>query len=494
MRASVAYEMLHDLGHLDPQLDPHLAYPQEFMVLSTLKLITSRPIIELYEGVMKIISLTFWTIFILLLYKFVFKDIRYTVAEFFLVGLMTALLLTFPPSYSSEMSYAYPLLVTIFYSILSKESFSKNLLVILIMFSIGVVTGSQRETFVLLMFAIITSAFLMLFRFNKNLNVIKIGMTFVVVSILASLQLLYNAQLYVVGYGDYMRALLHVLDEIMHGRIQIIRPPLHTVLSLRPPIDRWLNTIGATAFLTTLVLCGIIGLITFLLYIRGLIKKEINSDKYGLKSIVRLGITATFLVFSFIIVIQYVANILALWTIDFESTIPLIESTIVFVPIIGMKTFKFRNRKLKDSSKYSHEQGLFRLLLVLIMFFALFSPLGLHLRTDIRSYADVVNVKGNPTELTILANNVYNFLLRYNSLPQTIVLDSRFSGHYLYLPLKYEGFNIAIYDYHQEAIARSVNILISSSIMLNNGDYILYLKSTNTVYYIYDGEYVIMPY
>ena len=117
MRASVAYEMLHDLGHLDPRLDPHLAYPQEFMVLSTLKLITSRPIIELYEGVMKIISLTFWTIFILLLYKFVFKDIRYTVAEFFLVGLITALLLTFPPGYSGEMSYAYPLLVTIFYLI-----------------------------------------------------------------------------------------------------------------------------------------------------------------------------------------------------------------------------------------------------------------------------------------------------------------------------------------------------------------------------------------
>ena len=41
MRASVTYEMLHDLGHLYPQLDPHLAYPQEFMVLHILGLITS---------------------------------------------------------------------------------------------------------------------------------------------------------------------------------------------------------------------------------------------------------------------------------------------------------------------------------------------------------------------------------------------------------------------------------------------------------------------
>jgi len=75
MRASVAYEMLHDLGHLYLQLDPHLAYPQEFMVLHILRLITSRPIIELYESVMKTVSLIFWIIFAVLLHKFIFKNI-----------------------------------------------------------------------------------------------------------------------------------------------------------------------------------------------------------------------------------------------------------------------------------------------------------------------------------------------------------------------------------------------------------------------------------
>jgi len=115
MRASVTYEMLHDLGHLYPQLDPHLAYPQEFMVLHILGLITSRSIVELYEGVMKTISLISWIAFAMLLHKHILKDTGYSSLEFSLVGLTTSLLLTFPPGYSNEMSYAYPLLAIIFY-------------------------------------------------------------------------------------------------------------------------------------------------------------------------------------------------------------------------------------------------------------------------------------------------------------------------------------------------------------------------------------------
>ncbi len=106
MRATVAYEILHDSGRLDPLLEPHLAYPQEFIVVYILKLVTSRLIVELYEGVMKPLSLIFWTILMMLLYESVFKDIRYAIAELSLVGLLTALLLTFLPGYSSEVGYA----------------------------------------------------------------------------------------------------------------------------------------------------------------------------------------------------------------------------------------------------------------------------------------------------------------------------------------------------------------------------------------------------
>ena len=124
-----------------------------------------------------------------------------------------------------------------------------------------------------------------------------------------------------------------------------------------------------------------------------------------------------------------------------------------------MKIFRYRLRskgsKFKESSKDDHSQSLFGLLLALVTFYTLLSPLGLGLRTDIRGYIDVINAKGDPTELTILANNVYSFLLRYGFfLLQTVVLDLRFSGHYLYLPLKYKGFNVAVYDYYRQAITR----------------------------------------
>jgi len=496
MRASTAYEMLHNLGHLDPQLDPHLAYPQEFIVLHILSLITSRPVIELYEGVMKIVSLTFWSVFAVLLYKFlyksVFEDTGCSLPGLFLVGLVTVLLLTFPPGYSGEVSYAYPLLVTIFYLLLSKEDYSKNFLLLLVILSLGVIMGSQREAFTLLAFVITTIMFLMLHRSH---NSIKISLVYVTVSILALLQLLYNAQLYVAGYGNYLRALLNALNEIINeiirGEVQIRRPPLHTVLPLSPPIDRWLNTIGSVAFLTTLILSGGIGLITFLSYVHGLVKKEMKINSYGTgaKSIVELGITVTFLIFSFIVAVQYIANIFGLWTIDFESAVPLIKSTVVFIPLIGMRTLKHR---LKKPSKHSYGQSLFSLLVLIIVFFTLFSPLGLNLRTVIRSYADTINVRGDPIELTILANNVYNFLLHHGPSLQAIILDSRFSGHYLYLPLKYIGFNVAMYDYHQQVIIRDADALWASAIVLNNGDYILYLRSINIVC-IYDGEHVIMP-
>jgi hypothetical protein len=495
MRASTAYEMLRDSGRLDPQLDPHLAYPQEFMVLYILSLITSQPVIELYEGVMKLASITFWTVFAMLLYKFIFKDIGHPLLEFFLVGLLTALLLTFSPGYSGEVSYAYPLLVIVFYLLLSKEDYSKNFLLLLIILSLGVIIGSQRETFILLAFATITTTFLMLYR---NLNNIKISPVYVIMSILTLLQLLYNAQLYVTEYGSYLRALLNVLNEIMRGEVRLRRPPLHTVLALRSPIDRWLNTIGSVAFLATLTLSGGIVLTTFLLNISSLIKKENSySTKAKATSIVELGIMITFLVFSFIIAVQYIANILGLWTIDFESTTPLIKPTIVFAPLIGMKNLKHRlklaSSRLKEgSSERSYSQSLFSLL-VLITLFMLLSPLGLGLRTEIRSYADIINVKGDPIELTILADNVYNFLLCHGFSLQTVVLDSRFSGHYLYLPLRYKGFNIAMYDYYRRAITEDASILKASTIVLNNGDYVLYLKSINIVY-IYDGENVIMPY
>jgi len=78
----------------------------------------------------------------------------------------------------------------------------------------------------------------------------------------------------------------------------------------------------------------------------------------------------------------------------------------------------------------------FGLLLALVAFYTLLSPLGLGLRTEIRGYIDAINAKGDPTELTILANSAYSFLLHYKFLLQTVVLDSSFSSHYLYLPLK----------------------------------------------------------
>jgi len=492
MRASTAYEMLRDLGRLDPQLDPHLAYPQEFMVLHILSLITSRPIIELYEGVMKIVSLTFWIVFAVFLYKFIFKDIRCSLLEFFLVGLVTALLSTFPPGYSGEVSYAYPLLIIMFYLLLNKEDYSKNFLLLLVVLSLGVIMGSQREAFTLLAFAIITTMFLMLYRSLNNIKIsLKISLVYVIVSILALLQLLYNAQLYVAEYKNYLQALLNVLHEIMRGEVQIRRPPLHTTLSPSFPIDRWLNTIGSVAFLTTLILSGSIGLTTFLSYVHGLVKKEMKINSYGTgaKSIVELGTTVTFLIFSFIVAVQYIANIFGLWIIDFESAIPLIESTVVFIPLIGIRTLKHR---LKKPFKRSYGQSLFSLLVLIIVFFTLFSPLGLNLRTVIRSYADTINIRGDPIELTILANNVYNFLLHHGSSLQSIILDSRFSGHYLYLPLKYIGFNVSMYNYYQQAIIRDADALWASAIVLNNGDYISYLKSINIVC-IYDGEHVIMP-
>jgi hypothetical protein len=358
-----------------------------------------------------------------------------------------------------------------------------------------VIVGSQRETFTLLAFAIITTMFLIL---HRSLNNIKISLVYVIVSILALLQLLYNAQLYVAEYGNYLQALLNVLNEIIRGEVQLRRSPLHTVLALHSPIDRWLSTIGSAAFLATLTLSGGIVLTTFLSYISSLIKKENSySTEAKATSIVELGIMITFLVFSFIIVVQYIANIFGLWTIDFESTIPLIKSTIVFTPLIGTKNLKYRlkltsSRLKEESSKHSYSQSLFSLL-VLITLFTLLSPLGLGLRTEIRSYADIINVKGDPIELTISANNVYNFLLCHGFSLQTIVLDSRFSGHYLYLPLRYKGFNIAMYDYYRRAITEDASILKALTIVLNNGDYVLHLKSINIVY-IYDGENVIMPY
>ena len=497
MRASVAYEMLHDLGYLYPQLDPHLAYPQEFMILHILRLITSRPIIELYEGVMKTVSLIFWIIFVMLLHEYtknILKDARYSSFEYFLVRLTASLLLTFPPGYSGEMSYAYPSLALIFYLLLNRSNYSRNLL-LLVMLSLGVILGSQRETLTLLVFTVTALMFFILHKYTKA------SIMYMIISILTLLQLLYNAQLYVAEYKNYLQGLLRVLDEIVRGEVYVRRPPLHTVLALRFPVDRWLNTVGSTAFLTTLILSGSIGLMTFALYIHSLIKKKMRADAYSSNVepiIVELSIVVTFLVFSFIIAVQYVANIFGLWTIDFESIIPLIRPTILFIPLIGVKIFKYRLRsggsKFKGSSKGNRSQSLFSLLLTLMTFYTLLSPLGLALRTDVRGYIDVVDARGDPTELTILANNVYNFLLRYGFSPQTVVLDSRFSGHYLYLPLKYKGFNVVVCDYCHQAVTRDVNALKFSTIVLNNGNFILYFKNNDNVIHIYDGEHVIMPY
>jgi len=213
-------------------------------------------------------------------------------------------------------------------------------------------------------------------------------------------------------------------------------------------------------------------------------------------AIVELSIIVTFLVFSFIIAVQYIANIFGLWTIDFESVVSLVRPTILFIPFIGVKIFRCRLRskgsKFKGSSKDDRDQSLFGLLLALIALYTLLSPLGLGLRTEIRGYVDAINAKGDPTELTILANSAYSFLLRYGFSLQTVVLDSRFSGHYLYLPLKYKGFDVVVYDYRQ-ALTRVVEALKSSTTVLNNGDFILYFKNGNVIH-IYDGEHVIMPY
>jgi len=136
----------------------------------------------------------------------------------------------------------------------------------------------------------------------------------------------------------------------------------------------------------------------------------------------------------------------------------------------------------------------FGLLLALVAFYTLLSPLGLGLRTEIRGYIDAINVRGDPTELTILANSAYSFLLLcYEFSLQTVVLDSRISGHYLYIPLKCKGFYVAVYDRYRQAVTGVVEALKCSTTVLNNGDFILYFKSSS-VMHIYDGEHVIMLY
>ena len=53
---------------------------------------------------------------------------------------------------------------------------------------------------------------------------------------------------------------------------------------------------------------------------------------------------------------------------------------------------------------------------------------------------------------------------------------------------------MAVYDYCHQAELRDVDVLKFSIIVLNNGNLILYFKNNDNVVYIYDGDYVIMPY
>jgi len=342
MRASVAFKALADTAHLDASIDPHLVYPQEFIIVYVLKLITGGSIIDLYEIAMKSLSIAFWLILALLLFKLMNSlELQSRITRCLLITLLTSILVTFQPGYSEEVSYAYPLLAIGVY-ILRKYGVSSLIesrsVVIIMLLSLGVILGSQRETFVLL-----TLSILLLF-FNAFVRIVKPFMIYTVstsialsISVLTLVQLLYNAWLYSRAYLSYFQALLQVIREVLRGKWEIARPPLHTLAQIENPVDRWMSYLGSISLFTMLTVSSIIGLAVLIHSLYGLLYLGRGGKSKVDINVVDLGMVVTFLAFGSIIAVQYIMNVLGLWNIDFESTIPLLKVPLLYIPIIGAK-------------------------------------------------------------------------------------------------------------------------------------------------------------
>lgn len=494
MRASVAFKALADTAHLDASIDPHLVYPQEFIIVYVLKLITGGSIIDLYEIAMKSLSIAFWLILALLLFKLMNSlELQSRITRCLLITLLTSILVTFQPGYSEEVSYAYPLLAIGVY-ILRKYGVSSLIesrsVVIIMLLSLGVILGSQRETFVLL-----TLSILLLF-FNAFVRIVKPFMIYTVstsialsISVLTLVQLLYNAWLYSRAYLSYFQALLQVIREVLRGKWEIARPPLHTLAQIENPVDRWMSYLGSISLFTMLTVSSIIGLAILIHSLYGLLYLGRGGKSKVDINVVDLGMVVTFLAFGSIIAVQYIMNVLGLWNIDFESTIPLLKVPLLYIPIIGAKVLPKLGLSNMVKPPFTNSRYI-RFVEVTVIVFLLIvlipSALGLPLRTPVKTYSDVLNIKGDPVELTISANNIYSFVLQHN-LQEEFVLDPRFSGHYLYLPLRYVGLYVTTLNFYIKLDAEN-----SDAIILASGSFVAYLSSGKI--YVYDGERIIMPY
>jgi len=408
MRASAHLMAYEDAGRMI-FLDPHGEYFLEYVIVHFLSEITGLNYVLAYAVPVRLLLIVVWALMFTVMYS---NTRALLIAATFLIA---------NQGYNYEVSLAPLTLITSFL-LLSKERRQSNIIGAMLM-ALATLFASFRETLVLTILSVVAILVLGFMYLSRGRAYKVQPQPFVLIAVLGLVRvLIFSTTYYFESYVNAFFSLIRSIQQALIGGLTVEKGVLSTVLAIKNPVDL---VIDATAAVCTISLLTGLALLAVLYPLH-------NRQGIPLMVATLMGYVLCY----GIPVAQYGVNLMLGYGVDFGSSTTLARS---LAPLAVIAFTQYPTNTRGGVEKGDRLKTAAIVLSILLSIVIIFAPLTFMARGEVKSAYDVARIKGDPSELNQLGNELYQFIITNRVNGTLVVLDpfNRFLQLYYQLPLNY---------------------------------------------------------
>jgi hypothetical protein len=408
MRASAHLMAYEDAGRM-VFLDPHGEYFLEYVIVHFLSEITGLNYVLAYAVPVRLLLIVVWALMFTVMYS---NTRALLIAATFLIA---------NQGYNYEVSLAPLTLITSFL-LLSKERRQSNIIGAMLM-ALATLFASFRETLVLTILSVVAILVLGFMYLSRGRAYKVQPQPFVLIAVLGLVRvLIFSTTYYFESYVNAFFSLIRSIQQALIGGLTVEKGVLSTVLAIKNPVDL---VIDATAAVCTISLLTGLALLAVLYPLH-------NRQGIPLMVATLMGYVLCY----GMPVAQYGVNLMLGYDVDFGSSTTLARS---LAPLAVIALTQYPTNTRGGVEKGDRLKTAAIVLSILLSIVIIFAPLTFMARGEVKSAYDVARIKGDPSELNQLGNELYQFIITNRVDGTLVVLDpfNRFLQLYYQLPLNY---------------------------------------------------------
>jgi hypothetical protein len=416
MRASAHLMAYEDAGRM-VFLDPHGEYFLEYVIVHFLSEITGLNYVLAYAVPVRLLLIVVWALMFTVMYSNTLSKNSSSIS----LLLIAATFLIANQGYNYEMSLAPLTLITSFL-LLSKERRQSNIIGAMLM-ALATLFASFRETLVLTILLVVAILVLGFMYLSRGRAYKVQSQPFVLIAVLGLARvLIFSTTYYFESYVNAFFSLIRSIQQALTGGLTVEKGVLSTVLAIKNPVDLVIDATAAVCMISLLTGLALLAVLYPLYNRQGIPLMVATLMGY----VLCYGIPVT----------QYGVNLMLGYGVDFGSSTTLARS---LAPLAVIALTQYPTNTRGGVEKGDRLKTAAIVLSILLSIVIVFAPLTFMARGEVKSAYDVTRIKGDPSELNQLGNELYQFIITNRVDGTLVVLDpfNRFLQLYYQLPLNY---------------------------------------------------------